>query len=200
MIGNDLIHLPGWPRRAGSRRKRFLEKVFTPGERRWISQAEDSLPAEAWLWSIKESAYKLQRPSPVSRRWAPKEYTCELEGRNCLEQGSMRVGGRRFFFRSIWTATELHTILVDPLVHPDWLSWKVQDKRLNYLPATGVKLQKDHWAVPYGIQNGRRIPCSRSHDGGRHALAWVQFPATPPRRPAVLPRPGEEAGTYFTFY
>lgn len=179
MIGNDLIHLPSWPQRQASRRRRFREKVFTPGERSWLEQSSYRDWAEAWLWSIKEAAYKLGQPDPQSRRWAPKEYACvPAENRDLPREGRLQVGQRWLHFWSFWSTTELHSIVLDRFENFQRLHWRVQNYRLNYLPGTGVKLQKDHWAMPYGIKAGQRIPCSRSHDGGRHALAWILLPGS----------------------
>lgn len=79
MIGNDLVYLPTWPKREGSRLQRFRTKVFTEAEREFITSTENPHLAEAWLWSCKEAAYKVWFKSNHKREFAPKKFKVETQ-------------------------------------------------------------------------------------------------------------------------
>ena len=174
MIGNDLIDLSHWPIRLGRRRERYLAKVFTEWEQEWIRYSGTPYLTEAWLWSLKEAAYKLERHSQASRRWSPKEYGCKPPRCGLLpSKGVMQIGQRQLCFSSSRNAKELHTVVWPCDLNLGSPSWQVQDQRPDYLPQTNVRLRKDSEGRPYGCRGSLYIPCSRSHDGGRHALAWI---------------------------
>ena len=74
MIGNDLVFWPEMNIPSGNRFERYLDKVFLDEEQEWIRKAKDKQLAMAWLWSVKESAYKIWAKRTRDRKWNPKQF------------------------------------------------------------------------------------------------------------------------------
>lgn len=78
MIGNDVIDLTD-PGAAGkSRDRRFMERVFTPRERRAILDHEERDLCLWSLWAGKEASYKALRKLHHSLTAVPKRYEIAL--------------------------------------------------------------------------------------------------------------------------
>lgn len=79
MIGNDIVDLQLAARQSNWRRKGFLEKVFSAGERQYISASKDSHRMVWLLWSMKEAAYKAhQRQYHLPRKLTWQNFECFL--------------------------------------------------------------------------------------------------------------------------
>lgn len=78
MVGTDIIDIEETKRTTHWQRPRFLEKLFTPQERRYIEDSNDAFSLVWQLWSMKESAYKLYTQLYPSRFYNPKQFECKL--------------------------------------------------------------------------------------------------------------------------
>ena len=105
MIGNDIVDLKysasNW------NRPRFLQKVFTQKEQRYISCSENKHETLWLLWSMKEAAYKIHVQQCGERFFNPKRLVCELRSNN---EGVVIVDKNTYFTKSILTEDYVYTI------------------------------------------------------------------------------------------
>lgn len=78
MIGNDIVDLALAKAESDWRRPRFLDKIFTPKEQRYIYESPQPDKIVWLFWSMKESAYKLHVQLYKKRFYSPKKFTCSL--------------------------------------------------------------------------------------------------------------------------
>ncbi len=78
MRGNDIIDLKVAAKESNWQRKGFLEKIFTPQERIYITEALCPEKMVWTLWSQKESAYKAYTRQFSGRFFDPKKINCTL--------------------------------------------------------------------------------------------------------------------------
>lgn len=76
MIGNDIVDLKQASLESNWKRKRFLNKVFTQKEQDYILNAANSFKMVWQLWSMKESAYKINVQQYQHRFFNPKKIQC----------------------------------------------------------------------------------------------------------------------------
>lgn len=78
MIGNDVISLSASSDSLKYRCDRFMNKMFTAREQRFLkSKSPDNLARWVWLmWSMKESAYKSYYKQFKKRYFIPKMFEC----------------------------------------------------------------------------------------------------------------------------
>ncbi len=78
MTGNDIVDIKLAAAESNWKRKGFIEKIFTPQEQQYITDA--IVPDEMiWkLWSMKESAYKIYTRQYSGRFFAPLKFSCTL--------------------------------------------------------------------------------------------------------------------------
>ena len=58
-IGNDIVAFPKQGEKPKYQNQRWLDKVFTPKEQLFIANSANPDQTLWWLWSCKESAYKV---------------------------------------------------------------------------------------------------------------------------------------------
>ena len=78
MIGNDIVDLALAKAESNWKRPRFLDKIFTEKEQRYIHEYPRPDKMVWLLWSMKESAYKLQVQLYKKRFYAPKKFACTV--------------------------------------------------------------------------------------------------------------------------
>lgn len=114
MIGNDIVDLKLASEQSNWRRKNFLAKVFTLGERK-IFEASEDMDLTIWLlWSMKEAAYKAhqrKKSLPRSLNWTAQECR-SLKVREKKASGIVRIQEEKYFSFSIFTPDYIHTIAV----------------------------------------------------------------------------------------
>lgn len=80
MVGNDIVDLKAARKASDWKRPRFLDKLFTAMEQRYIREAKCPFLMLWRLWSIKEASYKLYTQLHRSRFYNPKGFECSLDG------------------------------------------------------------------------------------------------------------------------
>ena len=78
MIGNDIVDLKQAALESNWQRKGFLNKVFTQKERAYIQDSENPFLMVWQLWSMKESAYKINSQQYQQRFFNPKRIACSF--------------------------------------------------------------------------------------------------------------------------
>ncbi len=78
MIGNDIVDLTFAKIESNWKRPRFLDKIFTPQEQKYILESQQSEKMVWLFWTMKESAYKLHVQVHGKRFFAPKRLVCSL--------------------------------------------------------------------------------------------------------------------------
>lgn len=76
MIGNDVVDLQLAHSESNWQRRGFLDKIFTPNEKRFILNSENP---EIWvwnLWSRKEAVYKIYNRQTGIRAFIPHKIEC----------------------------------------------------------------------------------------------------------------------------
>lgn len=78
MSGNDIVDLTAAAGESNWKRKGFLTKLFTWREQYYINNAV-APEAMLWrLWTMKESAYKIQNRNYGGRFFAPQKFKCSI--------------------------------------------------------------------------------------------------------------------------
>jgi len=78
VIGNDIIDLTFAKKGSNWKRPRFIEKIFTCQEQKYIKESQQTDKMVWLLWSMKESAYKLHVQLFKKRFFAPKRFACSI--------------------------------------------------------------------------------------------------------------------------
>ncbi len=180
MIGNDLVHIPGWSKPEGNRHQRFLNKLFLPAEQHLLKE----LPAfgEPLLWSMKEAAYKLMFRREAAYRFAPKSFFTRLNSTEVKNlEGVVIYGASRILTQTQISGDYLHTIALaeeDRLLFGNLgvrLAYRNRDERdyqLQVNKSDRLLILKDEHGVP-------KLPypdsfVSISHDGDKIAYVWIR--------------------------
>lgn len=79
MVGNDIVDLIAAQQNSDWQRPRFLCKLFTESEQRYIKDAKKPFQMVWRLWSMKEASYKLFTQMHPSRFYNPKGFECTIE-------------------------------------------------------------------------------------------------------------------------
>lgn len=79
MIGNDIVDIAKAKIDSNWQRPRFLDKIFTSEEQKYIQTSENKFLMVWRLWSMKEAAYKLYTQLNPSRFYNPKGFECSFK-------------------------------------------------------------------------------------------------------------------------
>lgn len=129
-VGNDIVNLNDPNARKKSANIRFLNRVFTPNERKLIDRA--SVPDSAvWsIWAAKEAAYKAVSQKGAAVSSSPLRYEVDPHpggdaSAPCCE-GTVVTPGGDVFFRTACGPDFVHCIAVDS--PEDWgcIVWGMQ--------------------------------------------------------------------------
>jgi phosphopantetheinyl transferase (holo-ACP synthase) len=104
MIGVDIVDLQQARLDSNWRRKGYLDKLFTATEQSLIAAAPDADQMVWLLWTMKESAYKIDSRKTGLRSFAPVKLVCSevvIDGANATGMVSYRT--ERYY-----THSELH--------------------------------------------------------------------------------------------
>ncbi|WPV65787.1 4'-phosphopantetheinyl transferase superfamily protein [Chitinophaga sp. LS1] len=146
LIGNDIIDLRTAAVESNWRRPNYLSKIFTPEEQSLIKDDKTVW----WLWSAKESVYKIINRATLQRRYAPLSITW-------FSENIFKYEGEKFFIKSEITDEFIHTIAVaNPELFP----------QLEVCKDPTIKYYKDENGMPM-IDNQ---PVSISHHGRYWAM------------------------------
>lgn len=111
MIGNDIVDLILAKEQSNWKRPRFLNKIFTSKEQKYIADAVQPDKMVWLLWSMKESAYKLHVQRFGRVFFAPKKFQCSLV--EWIEEsyfGEVHCFDFQYFTQSFVSETFVHTI------------------------------------------------------------------------------------------
>ncbi|MCB0855653.1 MAG: 4-phosphopantetheinyl transferase family protein, partial [Bacteroidetes bacterium] len=74
MIGLDLVYVNPLRNMPKRRLQLYAEKVCLGDDKHWVLNAEDPYLALGWLWSVKESAYKIWNRKVGKRSLNPRKF------------------------------------------------------------------------------------------------------------------------------
>ena len=110
MIGNDVIDLSLAKTASIWQRKGFLSKVFTAKEMGYIKKTEHPFHMVWQLWSMKESAYKINMQQYQRRFFSPKKIECTLF--DDLQDGVVKIDSDYYVTFSTKNMAFIHTVAV----------------------------------------------------------------------------------------
>lgn len=199
MIGNDIVDLQLAKKESNWQRPRFLEKIFTEEEQNFIHNSPDKEVAVWWLWSGKESVYKIISRLEKRRFFAPKKIifrTDDFSRRGNLTAKAVSTG-HTFFIQSEVTDTHIHTIAKLNTNHQSPVTNHFHIKKNNYptqhqttrqyllknyaeitnLAVADLRIQKDENQIPhlYHQNEKQSTMISISHHGnyGGYAILTI---------------------------
>ena len=191
MIGNDIVDLKLANAGLGSRLQRFMDKVFHPDEQLLIRNAKNSHQMLWLLWSMKESAYKIQMQYLVNRYFDPKALRCELTDDF---SGTVTADATIYNTNSILTAEYIYTTgctqvdarLVTNYLKLDSTSYSNQHNQVHqsllshyanyyHLRLDDLSISKNEACIPHVFYKGneRPTPISLTHHGGYIGYAFI---------------------------
>lgn len=192
MIGNDIIDLQEVSSSPISRRKRFLDKVFTIEEQDFLLTQND---ANSWiwlLWSMKESAWKAHYRNSLIRTFSPKLMQCNTYNfsiESDFISGIVALENKVYYTLSYWKDDLIHTVANATAVpvEYDFFSFSSYNQSLqvrkkvcetisNHLGCAldEVTIDNNAQGVPQILVNGiiSNIKLSISHHGRFGAYAF----------------------------
>ncbi|MEJ7558977.1 MAG: 4'-phosphopantetheinyl transferase superfamily protein [Pedobacter sp.] len=111
MIGNDIVDLSQAEHDSNWKRPGFLSKLFTIEEQFLISSNIQPASMVWLLWSMKESAYKIESRNSKLREFAPVKLSCNnLIIHENTATGNVTYNDQLYFTSSIIEKTYIHTI------------------------------------------------------------------------------------------
>jgi phosphopantetheinyl transferase (holo-ACP synthase) len=109
VIGNDIIDLNVAGKNSRWQEQRFLDKLFTQQEQEFILN-DDLIYQNIWfLWSMKESAYKIHTRNLKSSNFNPKSYNCAIT--------SKTIGTVSFDNHTVNTTTKYNSDIIYTTAH-----------------------------------------------------------------------------------
>ncbi|MHA4894959.1 4'-phosphopantetheinyl transferase family protein [Pedobacter sp. PWIIR3] len=111
MIGNDIVDLQQAAHESNWKRPGYLDKLFTTEEQFLISSAIQPEIMVWLLWTMKESAYKIESRSNKLREFAPVRLVCNnliIHENNAT--GNVTYGDQIYFTNSVILDEYIHTI------------------------------------------------------------------------------------------
>jgi len=109
MIGNDIVDLTVASSGNNWNTQRFLDKIFTPEEKKYINSSTDPLQTIWLLWSMKESAYKVHIQRFQKPFFAPIKIACQLHSKS---EGLVMIDHAMYKTTSQITTDYIYTIAV----------------------------------------------------------------------------------------
>ena len=154
MIGNDIVDLTQAAQDSNWKRQGYLDKLFTTEEQFLISSniQPDSM---VWLlWTMKESAYKINSRQNKLREFAPVKLICNnLIIHDNMATGNVTYNDQLYFTRSTIEENYIHTIAARTLE-------ELNSIRINIMETNDHQIR---------INN----PSSVSHHGNYLALVYA---------------------------
>jgi phosphopantetheinyl transferase (holo-ACP synthase) len=133
MIGNDIVDLLQAAKDSNWQRNGFLDKLFTPEEQFLIS-SDIHPPMMVWLlWSMKESAYKIDSRETKLRLFAPVKLVCKnLIIHDSNATGNVWCNDRIYYTRSQFNEDYVHTLAAEQEDELDRASVQIMDYHKEY--------------------------------------------------------------------
>jgi len=112
VIGNDIIDIQLTKAKTDWQRPGFLNKIFTTQEQEYIDRAKDPFLSVWTLWSIKESAYKLNMKYDTRRKFNPIKIECHVSNN---QTSLVSIGIRKFFAKTLKTRDYIYSYALENL-------------------------------------------------------------------------------------
>ncbi len=177
MVGNDIVDLNEAQHASNWQRARFLNKIFTELEQRYIKDAINPFRMVWRLWSIKEASYKLYTQIYPSRFYNPMGFECTIENNS----ETVRFGDFQCFVETMETSKYIISEarlnkqkLSSEIVKFKTTSQKEQSEELktrliNYV-GSAYQLKKNEIDIPT-LSNGKeQFNVSLTHHGSYGAF------------------------------
>ncbi len=191
MVGNDIVDLKQAALENNWQRKGFLNKVFTEKEKRYIQNSKDPFLMVWQLWSMKESAYKINVQQYQYRFFNPKKIECTLLDN---EEALVKINDACYTTFSTINIAFIYTVAA--LKNAD----KIQSKYFKIdnsdyieqhqtcktklkeavsqsynIKNESVKIEKSILGIPKLYKNGKALEmaCSITHHGNYGAYAII---------------------------
>ncbi len=111
MIGNDIVDMEQAEQDSNWKRPGYLDKLFTSEEQFLISSAIQPDIMVWLLWTMKESAYKIESKTNKLQEFAPVKLICNnLIIHENTATGNVTYGNQVYFTKSTLLAEYIHTI------------------------------------------------------------------------------------------
>lgn len=189
MIGNDIVDLKQTSLKSNWKRKGFLDKVFTQKEQNYISTSPDSFKMVWQLWSMKESAYKINVQQYQNRFFNPKKIECTLVN---ISKGIVTIDKTQYFTTSEVNTDYIYTVaMLEETTTLNGNCFKINDTNYrtqhqmcynqlkqaisqnNKIKKRLISIKKDALGVPklYANNKSLNLDCSITHHG--HYGAYI---------------------------
>jgi len=191
MIGNDIVDLNVAFVQSNWRRKRFLSKVFTEYEQQLIKSSANPDKTVWLLWSMKESAYKINVQQYQDVFFSPRKLQCKILSKT---KGLVMIKDEMYLTESqinndfICTIASLKKDVkkLNEAFELDDDSYAIQHKQSSVklmvavskkwdLPLKDVRIKKNKIGIPKLFLNTKELPISFSitHHGSYGAYSIV---------------------------
>ena len=190
MVGNDIVDLKQAAVESHWQRKGFLHKVFTPEEISYIRNSDDKSRMVWRLWSMKESAYKINVQQYNRRFFNPKKIACTfldaLHGVVKIDHDDYHTLStiNRFFIYTVAVSQKTDKIQND-CFEIDTATYNTQSKTSHsklkaaisqrlHIKNEHISVKKSIFGIPrlYKNENLLDIDCSLTHHGNYGAYAY----------------------------
>lgn len=133
MIGNDIVDLLQAAKDSNWQRNGFLDKLFT-AEEQFLISSDIHPPMMVWLlWSMKESAYKIDSRETKLRLFAPVKLVCKnLIVHDSQATGNVWCNDRIYYTRSQFNEDYVHTLAGEQEDDLDRASVQIMDYHQEY--------------------------------------------------------------------
>ncbi|MCX2573115.1 4'-phosphopantetheinyl transferase family protein [Pedobacter sandarakinus] len=183
MLGNDIVDLSLAKTQSNWRRRGYLNKLFTATEQALIASAKDADLMVWLLWSMKESAYKIQNRNTGERLFNPIDFESSLALVTDEEaRGQIRYKGTIYCTKSTFKHDCLHTVSIADALNFENLILHFLVNHENYLNRFNndhpfLRLFKDNDGLPKVEHSTLNfcIDASVSHHGKYLAIAYPDF-------------------------
>ncbi|WP_067029464.1 4'-phosphopantetheinyl transferase superfamily protein [Allomuricauda sp. CP2A] len=180
MVGNDIVDLHEAHIASNWQRPRFLTKLFTELEQRYIRDAKTPFLMVWRLWSMKEASYKLFTQIYPNRFYNPKGFECTVENNS----GTVKFNGFQCYVETKETSKYIISearlnkqklrskIVKFKTTNQKEQSEELKTRLLNYV-GSAYQLKKNELNIPT-LSNGKEhFNLSLTHHGTYGAFAIV---------------------------
>ncbi len=191
MVGNDIVDLKQAALESNWQRKGFLNKVFTKKEKRYIQNSKDPFLMVWQLWSMKESAYKINVQQYQYRFFNPKKIECTLLDKvedlvkindDCYTTCSNINNAFIYTVAALKNSDKIQSkyFKIDNSDYKDQhqtckTKLKEAVSQLHNMKNESIKIEKSILGIPKLFKNGKSLEmvCSITHHGNYGAYAII---------------------------
>tara|TARA_R110000868_G_scaffold33567_10_gene121665 strand:- start:5185 stop:5760 length:576 start_codon:yes stop_codon:yes gene_type:complete len=189
VVGNDIVDLKQAALESNWQRKGFLNKVFTQKEYAYIQDSENSFLMVWQLWSMKESAYKINTQQYQHRFFNPKRIVCTLMDK---AKGTVKIDNDIYNTFSTMDNAFIYTVATLKITNEiksncfkiKKAHYKIQHQtcknqlkkaisQLCNIKSESISIKKNILGIPKLYKNNQplKIKCSITHHGNYGAYA-----------------------------